>query len=155
MTDPVDLNGFTGWVTFADLANTDIPTDPGVYIVMRPIDGPPQFLACAPYKGDLAVPVAELEAGWVAEARILYIGKANHGVQQEGLHRRLRQFRRYGVGGSARHSGGRRIWQLADCNELLVGWRVTDDAEARVVEKAMIAQFRAHYGAWPFANRRD
>lgn len=46
----------------------------------------------------------------------------------------MRQFRRYGEGGSARHSGGRRIWQLADHAALLVGWLVTDDDGARKTE---------------------
>ena len=155
MADPVDLTGFTGWVTFADLINADVPSDPGVYVVVRPTEDPPRFLAAVPYKGDLGVPVAELEAGWVPKARIVYIGKADHGVKKDGLHRRLRQFRRYGAGGSARHSGGRRIWQLADYTELVVGWRVTEDADAEQTETNLIAQFRAHYGARPFANRRD
>ncbi len=155
MTDPVDLTGFNGWVTFADLVNADVPTDPGVYVVMRPTDDPPRFCGVAPYRGDPAVPIAELEARWVPGTRILYIGMAGHGVKRDGLHRRLRQFRRYEAGGAARHSGGRQIWQLADRADPVVCWRVTDDAEARPTEKAMIAQFRAHYGVRPFANGQD
>jgi len=37
----------------------------------------------------------------------------------------------------------------------LVGWRVTDDADAPKIETEMISQFRAHYGARPFANMRN
>lgn len=156
MTDPVDLSGFTGWVTFADLANVTVPKDPGIYVVVRPTDNPPEFCADAPYRGDPAVPVADLKAGWVPGARIVYIGKADHGVKEDGLHRRLRQFRRYGTGGSARHAGGRRIWHLADHANLLVGWRATADSEVPAdVETDLIERFRAHYGVWPFGNRRD
>ncbi|APB00222.1 hypothetical protein [Nocardia seriolae] len=43
------------------------------------------------------------------------------------------------------------IWQLADSDELLVGWREVVDA--RALEKAMIAEFVAMHGKRPFANR--
>ena len=41
ITEPIDLSGFTGWVPFAELPNTDVPTSPGVYVVVRPTDDPP------------------------------------------------------------------------------------------------------------------
>ena len=28
ITEPIDLSGFTGWVPFAELPNTDVPTSP-------------------------------------------------------------------------------------------------------------------------------
>lgn len=70
--------------------------------------------------------------GWPVSA--LSTSATDRGANSDGLHRRLRQFRRYGEGGSARHSGGRRIWQLADHAALLVGWLVTDDDGARKTE---------------------
>ncbi|MGJ6122700.1 hypothetical protein QN239_09000 [Mycolicibacterium sp. Y3] len=155
MSSPLDLSEFTGWVKFADLKAANVPTEPGVYVVIRPTDEPHEFRPDVRYTGDKPFPVAELEQRWVPGERIIYIGRANHGSDQRGLRRRLRQFRRYGAGGSARHSGGRAIWQLADCSDLLVGWRELPDEDVVRTETAMIAAFKAHYGAWPFANGKD
>lgn len=159
-TEPIDLSGFTGWVPFAALPNADIPTGPGVYVVVRPTDDPPKFLDVSPaghFKGkDPTVPVAELQQLWVPGTRIVYIGKANLGsAGRRGLRKRLDEFRRSGAGEPVGHSGGRRIWQLADHADLLVGWRVTDDAEAAAIETEMIVRFRAHHGLRPFANMRN
>ena len=118
-TDPIDLSGFTGWFTFTDLASVRVPRDPGVYVIKRPTDDSPPFCAEVPYRGNPAFLVADLAALWVPGERIVYIGKTIYGVKKDGLHRRLRQFRRYGAGHSARHSGGRRIWQLSDYAQLL------------------------------------
>jgi hypothetical protein len=161
VTEPVDLTGFTGWVPFADLPSADVPTGPGVYVVVRPSDDPPTFLDVSPaghFKGkDPTVPVTELQALWVPEARIVYFGKANAGKSgKRGLRVRLNEYRKYGAGShTTAHEGGRRIWQLADHAKLLVGWRVTNDADARKIETALIAEFRAHYGVRPFANGAD
>ena len=83
MTGPVDLSGFTGWVPFALLPTAGVPTEPGVYVVVRPSDEPPRFLDVSPaghFKGkDPTVAVAELAALWVPGERVVYIGKANLG----------------------------------------------------------------------------
>lgn len=34
--DSLDLTGFTGWPTFAELPDADVPAAPGVYVVVRP-----------------------------------------------------------------------------------------------------------------------
>lgn len=34
MIDPIDLSGFTGRIPFAQLPDTDVPTKPGVYVVV-------------------------------------------------------------------------------------------------------------------------
>lgn len=159
-TQPIDLSGFTGWVPFAALPTADVPTNPGVYVVVRPTDEPPTFLQTSPaghFKGkDPTVPVAELKALWVPGTRIVYIGKANAGRSgRRGLRKRLDEFRRSGAGEPVGHSGGRRIWQLADHAHLVVGWRVTDDTAAAATETGLITQFRAHYGLRPFANMRN
>lgn len=149
-TEPIDLDAFTGWVPFAALPAADVPTDPGVYVIVRPTDDPPSFLDVSPaghFKGkDL----------WVPGTRIVYIGKANAGSNgRRGLRIRLDEFCRFGAGEPVGHSGGRRIWQLADHANLLVGWRVTDDAEAAATETDMIVRFRAHHGMRPFANMHN
>lgn len=159
MIDPIDLSGFTGWVPFAQLPDAGVPAKAGVYVVVRPSDEPPSFLDVSPaghFKGkDPTVPVAELAALWVPGERIVYIGKAN--LSPDGtrhLRKRLDEFGKFGAGVPIGHSGGRRIWQLADHDELLVGWRVTDDADAAKAETKMLADFRTHYGRLPFANMR-
>ncbi|WP_373202363.1 hypothetical protein [Mycobacterium marinum] len=159
-TEPVDLSGFTGWVPFAALPTEEVPTGPGVYVIVRPSDEPPTFLDISPaghFKGkDPTVPVAELHALWVAGTRTVYIGKASLGSSgRRGLRKRLDEYRRFGAGEPVGHSGGRRIWQLTDHANLLVGWRETADADAPRTETEMIAQFRAHYGVRPFANMRN
>jgi hypothetical protein len=99
------------------------------------------------------VPFAELHELWVPGTRTVYIGKANHGSRgKRGLYKRLDEFRRFGAGEPVGHSGGRRIWQLADHADLLVGWRVTEVAQ---IETDMITRFRAHHGHRPFANIRN
>ncbi|KZF06498.1 MAG: hypothetical protein WBD41_16780 [Rhodococcus sp. (in: high G+C Gram-positive bacteria)] len=156
----VELNGFEGWVRFADLPDADVPRAPGVYVVMRPSAALPTFLETSPagwHKGmDPTTAVDELARSWVPGEPIVYIGKANMGRNSNrGLRKRLSEYRRFGAGARAGHSGGRRIWQLADSADLLVGWRVTDDLDARRVEREMIARFRARHGVRPFANRAD
>lgn len=153
----LDLSGFDGWVPFSALPAAGVPTGPGVYVIVRPHTDPPRFLDVSPaghFKGkDPTEPVAALEALWVPGAHVVYIGKANLGTSgRRGLRKRLNEFRRSGAGEPVAHSGGRRIWQLADHAELLVGWQVTDDADADGTETEMIAAFRAHYGVRPFAN---
>jgi hypothetical protein len=160
VTDPFDLSGFAGWVPFSQLPDADVPAGPGVYLVMRPSAEPPTFLNVSPagrFKGvDPTVAIAELEELWVPGAHIVYIGKANLGARgNRGLAQRLAEFRKYGAGAPIGHRGGRRIWQLTDHHELLVGWRVTDDADARPTERALLAAFRARYGKRPYANMTD
>jgi hypothetical protein len=126
---------------------------------MRASDQPPRFLDVSPaghFKGkDLTVPVAELAALWVPDTRIVYIRKPSAGTDgKRHLRKRFDEYRRFGAGAPVGHSGGRRIWQLADHARLLVGWCVTDAADAAKIETRMLAEFRAHYGRLPFANMR-
>ncbi|MFL0242648.1 hypothetical protein [Mycobacterium sp. SMC-17] len=159
MTGPIDLSGFTGWVPFEQLPTAGVPTEPGVYVVVRPSDDSPKFLDVSPaghFKGkDPTVAVAQLHALWVPGERVIYIGKANLSADgKRHLRTRLDEFRKFGAGAPIAHSGGRRIWQLTDHTELLVGWRVTADADATKIETKMLADFRSHYGRLPFANMR-
>ncbi|MDF3282222.1 MULTISPECIES: hypothetical protein [unclassified Gordonia (in: high G+C Gram-positive bacteria)] len=155
----IDFSRFSGWVRFADLPTADVPRGPGVYVVVRGTDEPPVFLDVSPaghWKGrDPTELVDALQDRWVPESRVLYIGKANVGTSgRRGLRRRLDEYRRYGSGEPVAHSGGRRIWQLADHADLLVAWRETPDADAAAIESSMILAFAEHYGRLPYANAR-
>lgn len=150
------LAGFTGFLPFSELPASDVPPGPGVYVVTRTAERVPVFLVQSPagrFKGkDPTVPVAELQTSWVPGEPVIYIGKANAGVSgTRGLRKRLDEYRRHGAGQPVGHWGGRLIWQLADSSELLVGWRPA--ADARALEKSLIAEFVTMYGQRPFANR--
>src|SRR5262249_32888789 len=106
--------GFEGWVALAacpSALSQIASTAGGVYVVYRTAPSQPVYLQRNPagtFRGDPTVPVASLEANWVAGARVVYIGKANHGR----LRQRLEELVDFGRGGKKRHWGGRLIWQL-------------------------------------------
>ncbi|WP_286150592.1 hypothetical protein [Mycobacterium sp. D16R24] len=70
-SDLLDLSGFSGWLTFADLGNADVPKKAGVYVVVRPTDNRPDFVINTPYRGDAPVPVDVLEDAWVDGERLV------------------------------------------------------------------------------------
>ncbi len=145
--------GFTGFVPFAELPSADVPTAPGIYIVLGPVSAEPTFVETSPagwFKGkDPSVSVDELRSAWVPGAEVIYIGKAGD------LHRRLNEYRRHGAGQRVGHWGGRYIWQLADTDLLLVAWQLTPGLDHGDVESRLIAEFVTSYGQRPFANRRN
>jgi hypothetical protein len=95
--------------------------------------------------------LAELEARWIAETPIVYIGKAGAPGSRVTLRSRLVQYMRFGSGDPVAHWGGRAIWQLEDAPELLVCWR--PEGQPRQVEKELLAEFRQRFGRLPFGNR--
>jgi hypothetical protein len=149
----LEAQGFNGWVTFGDLAEllaSGVPSDGGIYVVVREGGAAATYLDANPggrFKGrDPSVSLSDLEANWVDGAEVIYIGKADN------LRRRLREFMRFGTGAPIGHWGGRLIWQLADSGELLAAWKETPDQVPKEVESELIAAFRAAYGKPPFAN---
>lgn len=123
-----------------------------MYVVYYSGSTPPVYLKRNPagtFRGDPSVLREALDANWVTGARIVYIGKANHGR----LRTRLMEFIDFGRGGKRRHWGGRLVWQLALPEELVVAWRVVPrEIVPSNVESQMIAAFRADWGKAPFAN---
>ncbi|WP_241769572.1 hypothetical protein [Rhodococcus opacus] len=117
----------------------------------------PRFLQKSPagwFKGkDPSVPVATLEPAWVPGSPVVYLGKANGGATGcRGLRKRLDEYRRHGAGEPVGHWGGHHIWQLADSEDLVVGWKPTADTDARALERYMIAEFSSDDAKRPFAN---
>lgn len=149
--DALTRAGFEGWIPFRDLTRQDLPTGPGVYIVSRVDEAPPQFLTQSPagtHKGrDLTASAELVEAAWLSSSPVLYIGKAT------SLRSRVTAYRRQGEGSKAGHQGGAYLWQLVTGPDSLVAWKET--AEFKCAEAALIDQFTADFGARPFANRKS
>jgi hypothetical protein len=154
----LEHGGFAGFVPFSALTVADLPTAPGVYAVVRPSHDAPAFSGDSPagrVKGkDPAVAVDVLAKRWVEGPEVLYIGTATLGsAGRRGLQKRIDEYRRNGAGEPTAHRGGRYIWQLEDCEDLLVAWNVTDE-DAATVGSRMLDHFGERYGALPFANLR-
>ncbi|MCX5405770.1 hypothetical protein [Streptomyces sp. NBC_00086] len=150
--------GFRGFVLLSELGDSGVPSEPGIYVVLRTSTAPPSFLSRNPaghLKGrDPSVTADELGGAWVDGATILYIGKASAGKDgRRGLRQRLDEYRRHGAGGMAGHWGGRYIWQLADSDALLVAWLPISERDPCEAEAELIAEFMELHGARPFANR--
>ena len=44
------------------------------------------------------------------------------------------------------------VWQLSDSERLLIAWKETEGVEPRLAEIELMEEFRAAFGALPFAN---
>lgn len=133
---------------------SNIPDCKGVYFVLRDVDaGRPKIKPQSPvemHKGKpLAYPVTRLNAKWVDNTTIMYIGKTDSSLRQ-----RIRTYMNFGKGKDSPHRGGRAIWQLPDADNLVIGWRITPpDESAREIENTLILDFCSrHDGKLPFAN---
>lgn len=150
--------GYLGFCRFGALRESRPPTDPGIYVLLRESDSAPVFLdqSLATKRESFTVDVALLEREWVPGAQVVYIGKATAGRNHDGIHRRLKQYRRTGDGRADNHSGGVWIFQLADAMDLTVCWKAApgaDDGRIAELEHALLADFVHLYGRLPFANR--
>lgn len=154
-----DLRHFDGHAIIRELKNncSEITTGPGIYMVFRSNkEGRPEFLSKGSggsHKGkDLNYFVEELEAKWIENENILYIGKTD-----DSLRSRIRTYMKFGTGKDVPHRGGRAIWQLLDSDDLIVAWKeLPKTVSAREIEAKLIQEFKdAHNGKHPFANWVD
>ena len=147
-----------GFVPLLSLGSRVAPKLAGIYVVLRESSAAPVFeerSLAGLFKGvDSTVDRSLLQASWVDESEVLYIGKASWGSKRNGIRRRLSQYRRHGSGKAVGHRGGEFIWQLADSADLLVCWIAVDDSALAQTEADFIASFKAAHGRWPFANRK-
>jgi hypothetical protein len=108
------------------------------------------------FKGkDPTVPISRLEKQWIDKAAVIYIGKAGGGRSNAQLQQRLWAYMRFGGGEPVGHWGGRLIWQLEDCLDLVVCWKPSGAQDAAQLESELIRAFVADHGARPFANLRN
>lgn len=147
-------DGFKGFIPGKTLRSnaSSVPSEPGVYIVVRDSECAPTFLATGTgghFKGkNPNVDISELQDNYVDDSKVVYIGKANN------LSKRIGQLLCFGAGEAVGHWGGRYLWQLSDAEDLLIAWKETPGKEPRQVEKSMIEDFCARHGKLPFANRK-
>ena len=155
--DQVRSEGFEGFVTVRQLrTNPDLaPDSRGVYLVLMPDGFISDFVERGTggrFKGrDPNRPIDLLRTHWIDGTAVLNIGQAGGNGSSATLRKRLRQYMRFGAGEAVGHWGGRHIWQLADSDDLIICWKVTE-GDPRVVEREMIAEFTARHGRRPFAN---
>jgi len=150
--------GFVGFVTVAELraeACARVPTRPGIYVVLQPIEAEPRFLGnslAGWFKGqDPTEAVSVLRARWTPGTPLLYVGKATagrRGVRQ--LQKRLNELLDFGAGRPIGHRGGRYLWQIESSDRFLVAWRPDENPTA--AENEVLRGFMATFGRYPFAN---
>jgi hypothetical protein len=154
--DALVADGFLGFVPFRRLcqgAINSVPSAEGVYVVMREIDDRPAFLEKNPggwFKGrNPTVSKSDLPSQWVSGAHVIYIGKGN------SLQRRVKRYLDFGLGKPAAHWGGRLIWQVEQCMDFVLAWKLmAQDENAVDLESRLLEEFCAVYGRLPFANLR-
>ena len=145
--------GFLGFNTVASLrkGTSVIPDVPGVYLVLYTSKGNPDFINPGTggfFKGkNPNVSIEELQANWIDNEPIIYIGKA------KSLHKRIKQYMDFGSGCPVGHYGGRYIWQIKDSGSLIICWKPIIDQNPADIESRLIQEFKAqHNGQRPFAN---
>jgi hypothetical protein len=154
--------GFLGFSRIRDLHASlcgDVPRQPGVYLVVRDAAHSGVFAERSRggrFKGkDPTLPVPRLRRLWIDNAIVLYIGKAGGGASGAVLQERLWVYMRFGAGEPVGHWGGRLIWQIENCHDLIVCWRASGDVDAAKLEGDLIRKFAMTYGRRPFANLRN
>lgn len=127
-----------------------VPTAPGVYVVLRTEKTPPSFLRRSRggrFRGrDPTVSTRRLKARWVDSTDLLYVGKADE------LKERITALCEFAKGRRVGHWGGRFLWQVRGHEAFLVAWLPSAGRDPFDVERCTLLEFKDRYGRWPFAN---
>lgn len=152
-------DGFDGFVSLGDVRSrrTTVSALPGVYVVYRETLDQIEFLDKSLggwFKGrNPSVPIETVQAAWVEDAHVLYVGKADAGRSgRRGIRARFDEYLRFGMGEPIGHWGGRYLWQLAGTDELMICYKTC--SEPRNEETRLLGLFRTEHGTLPFANLR-
>ncbi|MET4622721.1 hypothetical protein ABIE18_004200 [Arthrobacter sp. 2762] len=149
--------GFTGFRALDELDVMRIPQGPGVFALLCPAGFEPVFLnkstAGTFKKKDPSLKREALEAEWVPDASLLYLGKASAGSQgNRGLRKQIQEFMDYGRGRPTVVWDARLIWQLRDALDLIIAWKELPPSDVNTAEADYHADFIATHGRLPFAN---
>ncbi|MGP9527157.1 hypothetical protein [Glutamicibacter sp. AOP5-A2-18] len=150
-------DGFTGFRSVATLEINRIPHRQGIFVVLAPSDYEPRYLnrstAGTFKKKNPSLKPEQLEAEWVHDTEVLYIGKASPGSQgNRGLRRQIQEFIDFGNGKPPGHWDGRLIWQLRGAGKLLIAWKELPAEELNASLAKYHDSFHAQYGKLPYAN---
>ena len=135
-----------------DIKNGDynyIPKASGVYRVLNLDNMPIKFLNKAKNTNfnEYEVDFLSQKYSKSVQSKVLYIGKG------ENLHKRIKQYIKYGLNLAKNHKGGRAIFQIENYNELYIEIILTDRCEC--AEKGMLVGFNQQYGELPVANMKS
>jgi len=104
-----------------------IPEHKGIYLIVTPENFKATLVEQGTggyFKGkNPNVSLIELEANWVEDANIVYIGKGGGSSSNATLQSRLKHYLKFGEGKAVGHWGGRYIWQLKHSVDLIVCWK--------------------------------
>lgn len=154
--------GFEGFVPFRGWERSDILAAgeqdvEGAYVIARSERDRPEFVEECHHKprGRVRTP-EEAASRWIEGVHVLYFGKAPlrpaNSQRVDGLANRLHEYHVHGFGRGSQHYGGKLIWQLANLDELLVGWKRLLPGESAALESGLIKGFELSHGARPYAN---
>ena len=159
------LDGFEGWLAVSTLRNRiqrgerlGMPDEAGVYAVVLPSLGDGRFedeTSAGRYQGrNPRVSRQELQTAWVPNTQVVYVGRTGRRGGGRHLEKRIEDLVRFGQGeDGVPHYGGKRLWHLSERENLLVGWKVTENSTGEEVR--LQGQFKARHRMLPFANERE
>ncbi len=133
---------------------TDIPANPGIYVVHVEGSAGLTFSATAAEARHAETELQEfLQQKWEriqadAPTDIVYVGKGAN------LRKRVRQLARFGVGRAANHKGGEWMWQIEQIDSAQVLVQTCPAGREEAFEGELLDQFRCGHGDWPLANRQ-
>ena len=159
--DEIKKAGFIGFKKMCELFvdSSAIPKIKGVYLVLNLTYKKAQFLQIGTgghfKRKNPNVLIDELKSNWVENSLVVYIGKAGSESSKSTLNKRLKQYFGFGQGKNIGHWGGRFIWQLKNCNDLIVCWKPLSNDDPRIIENELIKKFVSKFSKRPFANLAD